>query len=213
MKNRLSNYNDAIKKVGKVFKETVEWSADATEKEQLELFDRFLAQMAILTNVHEELEKEFLDDPVAVEKIIIYWLNRLVTLDRSFHKVWNTSNSIKNFWTIGLVIRILIYHLSNYVNGYKVEFELTDQEKEIGVSALTIKTKSSMPVYYRYQLLKSFDLENKVKLFSAGDRNKVISSLINCDEKTARDLYAEKYKKGINTDDELELKRLVALFN
>lgn len=180
-----------------------------------------------LSFLADEIEMFFLEDPLAVRAIVetilfqldttlqniglITFIAKFDTYDYPSKDRYHMLSAFKIFNSTYRIIR----ELSIYAPMYKIISvnEFSHLEREINYSGET-KLKSTLPVYYRFELLKILGIEDKLKgIETEGDKNAVVCNLVNCNEKTARQLRVGKYQSGRSIENDEEYKRLLNLFD
>jgi hypothetical protein len=179
--------------------------------EDLEALDCLLEMNRAILDMWEDgylVRAAFLREPVRVEKIIGSWL---MVLDRSASTVSKVIDSQEPVDADrGLFnLKLCIEELADMVPSYNIVNALNGEIKPEDTEELA---KGVLPVYYRYQLLKALGIEKNLKqIKKAGDRERAIINLINCNEKTARNLYVGKYTKGQSSEKEEDFNGILSL--
>lgn len=96
-------------------------------------------------------------------------------------------------------LKRLINKLSQYSSNTNFKVELTKEEKE-SLIQYESKLKHNWNLYYRFSLFKEMGFLSQIRTLNVknGDKNQIVSQILDCNEKTARSLMSGQYEKGID---------------
>lgn len=154
------------------------------------------------------LKSEFIKRPLEVEAIAKIYAKELdfvfttyMIEDIAANHWWMDGGQVDGRWHCVSLLNGTLQRFLHYCPDVAVENNIPNSldtgKSEVEQYAEKL-AKKVLPVFYRYELWKALGIEEKLKKGITGaERDLVISNLLNCSDKTARELHGGGYKKGM----------------